>query len=173
MNTFALDTWESICDLGRAKSENLDTARWDLGDLGNVVMEHYSDKSLDDFAREIGQRKSTCYQYAAVARFYDLDLRTRLKDELPNVNYSMMRDAMRTGDGDMAIEWLYDISANGYTADEASRELTLKLGRETRDSISGRITDRFLTTKGNFITVQIDDADSWIPGMSVTIRKGK
>ena len=170
MNTFALDTWESICDLGRAKSENLDTARWDLGDLGNVVMEHYSDKSLDDFAREIGQRKSTCYQYAAVARFYDLDLRTRLKDELPNVNYSMMRDAMRTGDGDMAIEWLYDISANGYTADEASRRLTEKLGHETRDSIDGLITKRYEGIDGVYFTIFIERGKSWQVGQSVTLR---
>lgn len=173
MNTATLDTYESLVDYARSISEGIDERRWSLGDICNVAMHKFGERSVEEIAKDIGQRKSSLYQYAKVSNFYAVDLRKRLQTDLPNITYTYLRDAMRLGDLDTAMEWLNEASMLGYTADEASRKLTERLGHETRESAIGEITDRFFTTKGNFITIHIDDASNWIPGMSVTIRKGK
>lgn len=138
MNTTALDSYESICDFAREKSENLDDLRWTLGDCANVVMLKYSDKSVEDFSRDIGQHKSTIYQYAKVANCYPVSLRRRLRADMPNINYSHMRDAMRLPDDDI-MAWLEEVSSNDWSADNAAHELTKKLGHKTVDSVDGFI----------------------------------
>lgn len=170
MNTLTLESYEEIVDYARAISEDLDTKRWDLGDICNIAMERFGEKSIAEIAKDIGQRKSTCYQYAAVCRFYEPNLRRRLKEKLPNIGYSVLRDAMRLKDIDLAVEWLHMASELGYTADEASRQLTLKLGHETRDSYDGLITKRYEGVDGVYVNVFIERGSSWQPGQKVTMK---
>ena len=175
--TTALDTYEAVCDFARQKSEDLDSLRWVLGDCANIVMERWSDKTVEDFSRDIGQHKKTIYQYGKVARFYNQSLRRRLREEMPNLNYSHLRDAMRlenADDEDMnePIEWLQLVSDMGWSADEASHKLTERLGRQTRESAEGTINS-YTTISGLpaiVILVSEDDIE-WLTNVShVTIR---
>lgn len=161
-------TYETLCEIGRAHSENLDNARWQIGDVGNLVMELYSDRSIENFARDINQRKSTVYQYSKVSKFYAVDLRERLKAEMPNLSYSHLREGLRIADTctPEVIAWLEECSANGYTADEASHKLTEKLGRQTHESVEGVVTQRL----GHLLTIDIPWESEWEVGQVVTLR---
>lgn len=146
-----LDTYESLCDYARRYSESLDDLRWILGDCANTVMERDQwGKGIEHFARDIGQRKTTIYQYAKVADFYPMSLRRRLREDMPNINYSHMRDSLRWDDVEKAVAWLNEVSINDWTADEAARKLTERLGHQTHDSIDG-IVDGFRKNNGAFI----------------------
>lgn len=134
-----LETYEHLCDYARSYSDDLDNARWKLGDCANTINTRYGDKSIEMFAKDIGQRKSTLYQYAKVAEFYSEPIRIRLLDDMPNLNYSTLRDSMRLGTLEAATAWLEYVSTNGFTVDESSRRLTEKLGHKTIDTFEGEI----------------------------------
>lgn len=154
MNTATADmTYEILCDIGRDYSESLDTFRWKIGDIGNLVMELYSDRSIEEFAKDINQRKSTVYQYSKMSKFYGVDIRDRLKEELPNLSYSHLREGLRIADTCTpdVIAWLEEVSANGYTADEASRKLTERLGHATRESVEGYVMGNYDTQGDEYI----------------------
>ena len=178
MNTTpVLDTYEAVCDFARQKSEDLDSLRWVLGDCANIVMERWSDKTVEDFSRDIGQHKKTIYQYGKVARFYNQSLRRRLREEMPNLNYSHLRDAMRlenADDEDMnePIEWLQLVSDMGWSADEASHKLTERLGRQTRESAEGTIYGYTAIDGKHFVEIGISETDMrWLVHIDkVTIR---
>lgn len=142
MNTpTTLDTYEALCDYAREYSEHLDNLRWTLGDIANTVMSRYSEKTIEDFARDIGQRKSTIYQYAKVASFYPPSLRRRLTEDMPNLNYSHLRDGLRLGDIEKAVTWLNEVSREGWSADKASYELTERLGKEIHTTTIAVVED--------------------------------
>lgn len=147
-----LGSYDAICDYARERSEALDKLRWRLGDCANLVSKRWREKTIEDFARDIGQHKKTIYGYARVSRFYPQNLRRRLF-EYKNINYSHMRDAMRLGDKRVAVQWLIKVSNEGWTADEASRELTKKIGHPTNDSIEGTIAEIY----GDALLVNLSD----------------
>ena len=165
-----LDTYEAICDYARERSEALDTLRWKLGDCALLVMKKYSEKTMEDFARDIGQHKSTVYQYAKVSSSFPQSLRRRLKERYPNLNYSHMRDALRCTDRRAAERWLKEVSDNGWTADEASRYLTERLGREPRESIEGTIARRYDQEDGRYLVIRLHVRNELPVGQNVTIK---
>lgn len=167
-----LDTYDDICDYARSHSEQLDELRWVLGDCANTVKQRYDEKTVEDFARDIGQHKSTVYQYAKVSDYYKPSLRRRLIEEMPNINYSHMRDGLRFNDVTLAVAWLNEVSINGWSADEAARKLTERLGRQTRDSAEG-VIQSYSDAIGIYtieISVSKDDFKWLIDTDKVTIR---
>ncbi len=163
-----LDTYESIVDYARAYSEGIDTLRWELGDCANLVMNKWDDKTVEGFAADIGQHKATVYQYAKVARFYEPSLRRRLLEDMRNINYSHMRDALRLGNLEAAQEWLEEVSSNGWTADESSRRLTERLGRQPSASVEGVI--QYTQHEGLHVFIHLNHSGNWQAGQVVTLR---
>lgn len=173
MTTATVDTtYETLCEIGRAHSENLDNARWQIGDVGNLVMELYSDRSIEEFAKDINQRKSTVYQYSKVSKFYGVDLRERLKEEMPNLSYSHLREGLRIADTCTpdVIAWLEQVSDHSWTADQASHELTKQLGRQTHESIEGKVSRKFTQEDGFFVVIKFDNDIDVHMGQLVTIK---
>ena len=66
-----------------------------------------------------------------------MEIRAKIREELPNITYTYLRDAMRLGNVNRAYEFLDYASSEGWSADEASRMLTERLGHQTRDSAEG------------------------------------
>lgn len=166
-----LDTYESICDYARRYSESLDDLRWILGDCANTVTSRYGDKTVESFARDIGQRKSTIYQYAKVAAYYPNTLRRRILEQLPNINYSHMRDAMRCSDDfNDAWDWLKECSDNGWSADESSRRLTEQLGHDTRESYQGVLLDWKFKDGKYYATIRFDSDFNIEYNQTITVR---
>lgn len=162
------DSYESICDYARARSEKLDLLRWRLGDCANLIAHKYSEHTILEFAKDIGQHKSTVYQYAKVAAFYKPRLRRRLFRLFPNLSYSHMRDAMRLKDKKTAVTWLKQCSDNGWTADESARNLTKQLGHETEDAIEGIISE--VDWHSNKITIELSAVPDFMTGQLVRIK---
>lgn len=161
-----LDTYEAICDYARERSEALDRLRWRLGDCANLIERKYGEHTTADFARDIGQHKTTIYQYAKVARFYPKSLRRRIFASFPNINYSHMRDAARLGNRHEVLDWLTEVSDNDWTADEAARKLTERLGHEIRETIEGTIS----MVNGKSIIILLNGDTQFHSGQIVTLR---
>lgn len=166
----ALDSYESLVDYARSYSEDLDNARWILGDCANTINTRYGDRTMDELAKDIGQHRSTLYQYAKVANFYPEDIRHKIRDTMQNITYSHMRDALRLGDVNKAVEWLEFVSDTGKTVDEASHDLTEQLGRETRESITGEVSRKFTQEDGYFLVIKLDHDSEWNTGTTVTLK---
>lgn len=164
-------TYEELIELARATNEELDTRRFTLGDIANVIAVKYSEHTIADMAKEIGQSRSALYQYASVAKFYGVELRAKIKEELPNLTYTYLRDAMRLGSLSDAFLWLVECSDLGYTADQAAYELTKKLGHETsRQSAEGIVWKTFSQNGMDYVTVQLADGQKIAANQKVTIK---
>ena len=165
-----LNTYESCCDYARAQGEELDARRWIIGDVANTVMERWQERTVSDFARDIGQRKSTVYQWAKVSLFYENSLRCRLLDNYSNLTYSHLRDALRLNDVDAAVAWLEEVSDNGWTVDEASYHLTDKLGRKI---IEGEVVRKYMQDDGLYLVVRVTDDSAGFELGRAIVMKGR
>ena len=168
-----LDTYESCCDYARAQGEELDARRWIIGDVANTVMERWQERTVSDFARDIGQPKSTVYQWAKVSLFYENSLRCRLLDNYSNLTYSHLRDALRLNDVDAAVAWLEAVSDNGWTVDEATRRLTEQLGRETVEQVPGEVVRKYTQEDGLYLVVKVTDDSAGFELGRAIVMKGR
>lgn len=117
-----MDTYESLCDEGRAIVESMDRDRWRLGDLAITVSKHYGSDTINEFAKDIGISKSAAKQYRRCAEFYEKDTRVSFLDT--NITYSHFRVAIRARIQYLAIDWLHKASSNGWTVDELAAQMS-------------------------------------------------
>lgn len=182
-------SFEEICDHSRSKVGDIDTRRWDVGDDACAMETKYGEATLASMAREIGMNKTTLAAWKRVADYYpnDNNLRGRLLDELANLSYSHYKDAIRLGDVSASIAWLEKCSVEGWSPDQASHELTLKLQPDEDDGddgddkddepkgIPGKIENVY-EVNGSMAVVEIsiglDDLEAikHLRGMQVTIK---
>lgn len=163
-------TYEDICSSCREMVLEMDERRWLLGDSALAIETQYGQHTLADFSRDIGANQSTVRGYKRVSQFYPQAFRGNLFESNPNLTFTYYRDALRLGDFDAAVAWLAEVSSNGYTADEAARKLTERLGRQTRESYEGEITSRVLGRDCTQITILVDQTVEWEKGQVVSIR---
>lgn len=164
-------SYEELVENCRIAREDIDKNRWLVGDTALFVETAYGEHTLEDFAREIGANQSTVKGWKRVAKFYPNSIRAELIQSNPNLSYTYFKDALRLETLEAAIEWLADVSSMGYSADEASRRLTEKLGRKRQESAEGEITGVYIWD-GDTVNIDIVVKDAeWIKaGVQVTIR---
>lgn len=172
-------TYEEITDECREVVGRMDVGRWIVGDRALLIEKQYGEHTLDDFARDIGLNKKTVYGYRTVSDFYPEILRRSILNAFPNLTYTYFKDAIRLKDLEVAIEWLEEVSANGWTADQASYELSDRVGTLVRNNIEG--TDKSIEGiyqgfiySGGVIYAKIEveeDGIDWLTGkQKVTIK---
>ena len=164
--------YEELCNSCREMIEDMDRRRWLIGDTALEIETRYGDKTMESFARDIGANQSTVKGYKRVAKFYPPEFRGNLFGDNPNLTYTFYRDALRLETLELATEWLAEVSGEGWSADEAARKLTERLGHQTRESAEGEITGVYTADDGDSVTVDIVVKDAeWIKaGAKVTIR---
>lgn len=123
-----LVSWDELTEQGRIASTQLDAGRWTIGDLACAVAKDYGKDRINEFAREIGQKKETVKGYKRVARAFPESVRAKLFDEYPNLFYSHYRTAARLESPGEQIAFLEETASNGWTTDECEREMTIRLG---------------------------------------------
>lgn len=157
-------TYEEICDECRQVVVRMDAARWVVGDRALLIEKQYGEHTLDDFARDIGLNKKTVYGYRTVSDFYPEILRRSILNAFPNLTYTYFKDAIRLKDLEVAIEWLEQVSTEGWTADQASYELTDRIATLGSGNLEDTREER-----------DTSDADNGIPGRveGIWIRDGK
>lgn len=124
-----LDSWDVICQAGREAQTNMDEARWIIGDLACLVSAEYGRDKIADFAREVNVEKARVKEYRTVARFYKNLPRQKFAQDHPNLTYSHMRDAMRFGDQDRAMEHLEACAIQTLTVEAARIRIQEALGK--------------------------------------------
>lgn len=166
------DSYEGICDRCRDLSDQIDLRRWEIGDYALLIEMKYGEHTADDFAKDIGCNSSTVRNWKRVAKFYQQPFRAEQIEKNPNLTYTYFRDALRLGDDKQIVaDWLEEVSYYGWSADEAARKLTERLGHKTYESAEGEITGVYIWD-GESVTVDmiVKDAE-WIkPGTKVTIK---
>lgn len=126
-------SWDELTERGRIASEKLDSGRWEIGDLACIVeREHGGKIFIADFAREIGQQIRTVQGYHRTARVFPERVRADAFVKWPNLFYSHYRTAARLESPKEAFAFLENASSNGWTTDEAEREMSLLLGKPER-----------------------------------------
>lgn len=165
-------TYEEICDLCREANHEIDDRRWLIGDHALLIDKKYGDHTLDDFSRDIGMNKSTVRGWRRVADFYPESVRRNILNAFPNLTYAYFKDALRLKYLDEAIQWLERCSSEGWSADQASHELSEQLGHETINNIPGLIENIFIRDGMCIIEVSIgmDDEQVIRQAKEVTIR---
>lgn len=150
-------TWDELCELGRKYRAQLDTFRWNLGDLAAYVTSRATDdaKTLTEFCAEIDIKYKTLAQYRKVAEFYPVERRAEFIRDNPHLTYTHYRDAMRLEDLDRAYDFLEHAATELWTAAQSERELILQLGEAT---VTGKLFERVVTVRrnGNFVTFECD-----------------
>lgn len=119
------ETYEGICEHSRTVVGEIDARRWIVGDDALLVDKQYGQHTIDDFARAIGMNKNTVYGWRRLAEFYPEVVRRTILNAFPNLTYSHYKDALRCGDLDLAIQWLEQVSAEGWSPDQAAYKLTV------------------------------------------------
>lgn len=169
-NTVELLSYEACCDNCREAVLEMDSRRWLIGDTASVIKTRYSEHTIEDFAREIGINKSTAYQYCKVAEFYEPSLRRRLLEDMPNITYTYLRDAMRLEDVDLAVEWLERCSTEGWSVDQAAHQLAEKLGgNKSNMGTKGDIVRRYKQEDGFYIVVRFEREPKRGERLTITI----
>lgn len=141
-------------------AQQIDTGRWQVGDLAALVETKYGGETITDFAREIRIAKKRVEEYRTVARAYPNLLRTQIFEQYPNLTYSVLRTAMRFKNVEARLAFLADASDNHWTVDQADKEATKRLKgtvvvKETL--YTGNV--RLVGMKGSCITLEFDSGD--------------
>lgn len=145
----ATRTWEELTSEAREARADMDSARWIIGDIANEAVTLFArtpnneiDKAaekvtLTEFAKEIGEKYKTVCQRRQIAAFYPRSTR----GEYENLTYTHYRDAMRFKTLAVALAFLDEASANGYTTDEAAYHVNKRLGESGSEPlIAGEMT---------------------------------
>lgn len=125
---------EAVTDWLRASIENEDANRWAAGDVLDTLETTYGDGNIRDIASGVGRSASTLYDWRRVASTFYGDARARIF-EMDNVSWSHCADAAKRSalqTVDKKLEWLEEVSMNGYSVDHARRILKERHGSEAK-----------------------------------------
>lgn len=166
-------SYEELCNNCRDAVEEMDRLRWLVGDTALAIETYYGEHTAESFARDIGQNQSTVRNWKRVAKFYDEVFRAEQIALNQNLTYTYFRDALRLGDDKRLVsDWLAEVSSSGWSADEAARKLTERLGHKTIESAEGVIQSYSAAIGIYTVEIQVSKQDyQWlIETEKVTIR---
>jgi hypothetical protein len=114
---------------GRTCQENLDKARWVIGDLACFVETEYGEHKLADFADDINVALERVEEYRTMCRFWTYSARAEFS-EFERLSYSHLRVAKAFKSLDMARLFLFECVTNAWTVRDARMEANRRLGKE-------------------------------------------
>lgn len=122
------DDYELICEAGRIAAQNIDEGRYLIGDLASQIKKQYGRDTVGRFAKDIGIPKARAQEYRQVCEFWPKSQREKIfEDYGGQVKYTHLKQAMRLKD--MALDFIRECGENSYTCEQASAELTKRLGK--------------------------------------------
>jgi hypothetical protein len=99
----------------------MDTGRWLIGEYVRQLVTYYGERTIEQYADDIGIQPNRAYEYGAMASFYSLDIRASLSEL--DLTYSAYREARRLKDLDRAIEFLKMAAFNKWTVRDMAQNL--------------------------------------------------
>lgn len=165
------DFFQEACAFGLEITDIDSHIRFCIGDVASLIETAYGSDRMGEFAGSTKRSKKTCYQYAAVSRFYPIEERASWLAE-PALSWSHLRLAMRLKNADDAAVFLIYCADNALSVDRASIEIKERLGEtiEPAALFNGKVV--FERVNGAWIIRGIDyteirDGHSY----AVTIRR--
>jgi len=134
------DFREDAIAWGQFFAQEMDRRRWQLGRLAHAVVTRYGDDDHNSFAKAIGVKARTLYEYRRIHAFY---LNNFCAAE--NLNWTHYRDATRLGTRDCALWALEKAADRGWSAEKFGVLLSRLLGTrresdEPRPIVTLRVT---------------------------------
>ena len=117
------DFKEEAIGWGQFLAQEIDRRRWQLGHLASAVMTRYGDDSHNSFAKSIGVRAKTLYEYRRVYAFYENKF-----CDAENLNWTHYREAVRLRTPACALWALGKAADRGWTAEKFALLLSRYLG---------------------------------------------
>jgi hypothetical protein len=126
----ATDTAQGYANLverGIIARQAMDTGRWVLGGNVRELVTYYGERTIEQYADDIGVEANRLYEYAELASFYPMDVREELSEL--DLCYTHYREAKWFKDLDQAIEFLKMIALNHWNVSQTRDYLrTLRNG---------------------------------------------
>ncbi len=111
-------SYEEICEHSKSLGKVGDEAAWLLGDDALEVETRYGERSLDEFAMDIGKAKGTVREYRGMSGFWTPEVRAEIRENCPNVTRSHMRKALPLHNIDKAVWAVKKCGERGWTVDQ-------------------------------------------------------
>jgi hypothetical protein len=102
-----------LVDKGIQARQRKDTAKWRLGGYVRELETTYRDRTVEQYADDIGEAAKSLYEYAGMASFFSQEIRESLSEL--DLSYSHFREARRLKDLNKAIEFLKVAASNHWT----------------------------------------------------------
>jgi hypothetical protein len=125
--TDAANGYANLVERGIIARQAMDTGRWVLGGNVRELVTYYGERTIEQYADDIGVEANRLYEYAELASFYPMDVREELSEL--DLCYTHYREAKWFKDLDQAIEFLKMIALNHWNVSQTRDYLrTLRNG---------------------------------------------
>lgn len=113
--------YANLVERGIVARQAMDTGRWLLGGNVRELVTYYGERTIEQYADDVGVEANRLYEYAEMASFYPAAVR----DELSELDlcYTHYREAKWFKSLDSAIEFLKTIALNHWNVSETRARL--------------------------------------------------
>ena len=160
-----LQTLEELSEYGRILRESNDSNLWELGDCAGMVETRYGVDAIGTWAMEVNISKSRAKALRQTAGFYERDYR----QSYSNLSFSHFETAMRVEPIMSADEFLEMSSNNGWTVDQARRELKIIKGGTALTKLTEFVAEAVQIKADG--TICITPVDGFDPSQLITSKQ--
>lgn len=136
------DIFEEAVTTAIAYGEGLDNGRWVIGEIATMLGTRYGEDIIGKFAYAIKYRPSTVREYRGMFEFWG-DARDEVMDRYADCNWTMMREAKRSGNLVEALELLEEAALNNWDAVAIAAELKRRRKKPQRRKLLEIETDEW------------------------------
>jgi hypothetical protein len=112
----------------------MDTGRWLIGEYVRQLVTYYGERTIEQYADDIGIQPNRAYEYGSMASFYSLGTRAAFSEL--DLTYSHYREARRLKNLDRALEFLRLAALNKWTVRDMAQNLKAFRDGEVAQSYS-------------------------------------
>lgn len=124
------DIWDGSKALAMEMAHDLDQRQLRLGDLACLVVKQKGQDTIGVWATEIGHSRKTITDYRTVSHFWPKEERDAVLDELPRLNYSLLKlAANRFASREEALPFLIECVDQEWSVEKARVALNRRMGR--------------------------------------------
>jgi hypothetical protein len=152
------DDWESLVDVAREITADMDNRRWLLGDIAGLAERRHGQGSIKELATAIRMsRHKTLYEYERVARFYDVSTR----GEYPLLSWSHYREATRLGSQENARALLAQAHDEDRPVAWLAKEVKKRCGEKVTPEKVLDVTAAIADLNGDLILLRLPKGEGF------------
>lgn len=126
-----------LVEKGRIARQAKDMSQWLLGDYVRMLITHYGERTIEQYADDIEIEAHSLYTYGPMASYYPLQVREELSEL--DLCYTHFKEARRLKSLDKSIEFLKTIAENRWTVNQT--RMALKALRMKGHAVAENVSD--------------------------------